>query len=322
MATSRRTFLKTTSFGLASCYLPWKLALTPSPRLHIGLCADVHKDIMHDADQRLQQFITKARRKKVDVILQMGDFCVPKEENRTFLRIWEQFEGPRFHVLGNHDTDGGFTRAQTQAFWHMPERYYSFDQGGFHVVVLDGNDPNPAPWSGYARYVNQEQQSWLKDDLARTDLPTLVFSHQSLEHEAGVANASEIRAILEAANRATTQPKVLACLSGHHHIDYATDINGIYYVQINSMSYYWLGKDYLHLRYGEAVDETHPWIKYTAPYKEALFAFVSLSSSGMTIKGVRSEFVGPKPEELGYPASPANHPISASIRNQRISFTR
>ena len=82
-------------------------------RLRFGLCADVHKDIMHDADERLRVFIERMRREKVDFVLQLGDFCRPYDYNRSFMEVWESFPGHRFHVHGNHDIDGGFTREQT-----------------------------------------------------------------------------------------------------------------------------------------------------------------------------------------------------------------
>jgi len=39
----------------------------------------------------------------VDFIVQLGDFCFPIPENEEILRIWNQFDGPKFHFLGNHD---------------------------------------------------------------------------------------------------------------------------------------------------------------------------------------------------------------------------
>ncbi len=78
--------------------------------VRIGLIADVHKDIIHDADERLTDFIRTMTAAKADAIIQLGDFCIPKPSNLPFLDIFKRFEGPQFHVLGNHDTDGGFTR--------------------------------------------------------------------------------------------------------------------------------------------------------------------------------------------------------------------
>jgi len=44
-------------------------------KLKFGVCADVHKDVMHDANFRLESFIEKASKKNIDFIIQMGDFC-------------------------------------------------------------------------------------------------------------------------------------------------------------------------------------------------------------------------------------------------------
>lgn len=269
--------------------------------VRIGVCADPHQDIMHDAEDRLRRFIAQANQQRLDFIIQLGDFCRPYEKNRGFLRIWEEFAGPRFHTLGNHDNDGGFRWPQVQAFWKMPQRYYSFDQAGWHFVVLDGNEIKPenrAP--GYPRYIGPEQATWLRADLAKTDAPTIIFSHQSLEDPEGVENREAVRAILEQANAKAGWRKVGACLSGHHHIDFATQIAGIHYIQINSMSYQWLGEQFQQVRYSAEVDRTHPFIKYTVPYRDSLFAIVTLSAAGgLQIVGQRSEFVGPSPWELG-----------------------
>ena len=88
--------------------------------VRFGICADVHKDVMHDADARLKTFINRMNKENVDFIIQLGDFCRPYDYNRGFLGIWNEFKGSRYQVLGNHDTDGGFTREQTLKFWGYP----------------------------------------------------------------------------------------------------------------------------------------------------------------------------------------------------------
>ena len=271
--------------------------------IRFGLCADVHKDVIHDADTRLKTFIDRMNREKVDFIMQLGDFCRPYDYNQGFLDIWNQFEGPRYHVLGNHDTDGGFTREQTLEFWGAKEKYYSFDLDGYHFVVLDGNDKKEhGPASGYPRYIGEQQAEWLKSDLANTNSPTFIFSHQSIENAGGVENGKVIRSILEEANRKANFRKVIACFSGHHHADYYTVIENIYYIQINSMSYEWLGADYKHARFSKEIEEAHPWVSYTAPYKDALYAIVTVRSNGtIEIDGIQSEWIRPGPSEFGVP---------------------
>ena len=181
----RRNFLKKSLQASALLTLPFSLPACKTPDLRFGLIADVHKDIMHDADERLQAFIDESQKRSLDFIMQLGDFCIPNERNRGFLNIWREYKGDRYHVLGNHDTDGGYTREQTVAWWNMKSKYYSFDKGHIHFVVLDGNDPNPKPWSGYHRYIGEEQMQWLKRDLEQTDLPTIIISHQTLENSDG-----------------------------------------------------------------------------------------------------------------------------------------
>lgn len=147
---NRRSFIKSSVLVGTTIVLPLDVfSITPKKEtIAFGLIADVHKDVMHDADRRLQEFIDRASQKNLDFILQLGDFCRPYNHNKDFLNIFDSYKGDKFHVLGNHDMDGGFSREQTRAYWNMPENYYSFDKKGIHFIVLDGNDPNPSPWSG------------------------------------------------------------------------------------------------------------------------------------------------------------------------------
>ena len=181
--------------------------------VRFGVCADVHKDVMHDADQRLQVFVSEMNEKDVDFIIQLGDFCQPQEYNETFMGIWNSFEGPKFHVLGNHDmdndTDDGYTREYAKTYLNMPAQYYSFDVIGYHFIVLDGNDRTDPPQPGYAHFIGEEQKEWLVRDLAASRLPVVIFSHQSLEDENSVGNDEEIRKILEDANSKSIKKKVV-----------------------------------------------------------------------------------------------------------------
>jgi len=291
--------------------------------VRFGVCADVHKDIMHDADQRLQFFIDQMNEQNVDFIIQLGDFCQPSAKNENFLKIWSSFSGPQHHVLGNHDMDSGFSKEQTVKGWGMPSRYYSFNKGAYHFVILDGNDPSDPPISGYTRYIGAEQRRWLAADLAAAKLPAIVFSHQSMEDEIeGVVNKAEMRKILETAKFENGRQKVIACFSGHHHTDYYRRINGIYYIQINSMSYCWVGGNYAMPRYSEEINRKFPYIKYTVPYKDPLFALVTLEPEGnIKIKGVQSEWVGPSPWELNYPYLHKYDEIVPKISDRVLNYS-
>ena len=291
-------------------------------RITFAVGTDIHKDIMHDADQRLQAFVDAAARAKVDFIVDLGDFCQPKQANQGFLGIWNSFNGPRYRVLGNHDMDGGFTRAQAVAFLGMPARHYSFDVGGWHFVVLDGNDPDVPPRRGYPSWIGTEQLEWLKADLQQTKSPTVLFSHQGLE--SSLRNGAEVRTALEIINHSAGWTKVVAAFSGHDHLDRHACINGIHYVTVNSMSNQWLGEKYAHIRYRKEIDARFPYLKYTAPYRDPLFALVTLEPRKLTIKGVTSQWVGPSPKDLKLPESLANGPdktgIAPQISSRRLTI--
>lgn len=332
----RRDFLVQSAIGTTCFAAGWPLGAatrasgsdgtdTESTRLRFGLIADVHKDVMHDADARLRDFIETMTREDVDFIVQLGDFCVPKTENKDFLKIWNGFKKPGFHVLGNHDTDGGYKREQTVDWWGMPDRFYSFNQGGLRFIVLDGNDRPKDHAGGYPRFIAPDQVEWLESELAEATSRVIVFVHQSIEREnqGGVQNGAAIRATLEKANRDAGFRKVTACFSGHHHRDYVRRIRDILYPQINSASYYWVGGDYQKIRYSPEIDASHPWIKYTVPYRDPIYALVTVDPArgAMRIDGKKSEFVGPAPWDLGETREHWDAPtLTASVSDWRMPF--
>jgi len=328
---NRRDFIKALSMGCTAMVFPLHVnrelfAKGDQELLRFGICADVHKDIMHDADFRLTAFIEEASKKDLDFIIQMGDFCCPHDYNSEFMAIWNKYPGKKYHVIGNHDMDGGFTRDEVVKYWNSEGRNYSFDKKGYHFIILDGNDQDPSPSRppGYARYIGEDQLSWLENDLKETNLPTIVFCHQGLDNDfGGIHNATQSRSVLERANQQAGFKKVQLVFSGHHHQDYYNNINGIHYIQINSMSYQWLGEQYQCIRYSEEIDRSHPWIKYTVPYKDPLWAFAEISTDHIFhLYGRETEYVGPSPEELGVDMNKFGYPIVPFISDKEIKLLK
>jgi len=304
MQTSRREFLFRTSAFSATTAFPLALSALEGAelgRVRIALIADLHQDVIHDASDRLKSFMRQAALWQADAILEMGDFCTPKPANRALADLFEGFKGRRFHVLGNHDMDGGFNRQQVVAFRGMPARYYSFDLKGIHGVVLDANDVPPDHRGGYPSFINDEQIEWLRKDLAGTDLPVFVFSHQSLERPTCIRSQEKVRAVLEQAKRADGTLKVAACLNGHWHIDHWRRINEIAYIHINSASYYWVGSNFRRERFDSAIHKAHPSLSSTAPYRDPIYTLmeVDLKRSRFSLSAACSTWVGPSPQEMG-----------------------
>lgn len=293
-----------------------------------AIVSDLHQDIAHDAEQRLSTFLCAAADNKVDFIIELGDFCMPKEENKPFLKIWQDYPGPKYMVLGNHDMDIS-SKEEFMQFTGMPKRYYSFDQGDFHFVVLDpnniydGKDYIPYNKGNYfideekISFVDPEQVEWLKKDLQATDKRCIIFSHQSFERSS--QNREEIRKILEDENSRAGYKKIPVAFSGHDHTNYMKEINGIAYIQINSASNQWVGEKYAcPQRFSDEINQKRPALKYTVPYKDALYGIVTLTGTGMELKGVKSEFITPGPVELGIDDYPL--PLVPWIEDLQLTF--
>lgn len=280
--------------------------------VRIGMCSDVHLPTMHDSEKRIKAFIDSMKIAKPDFIIELGDFGTPKPEYAKYFEIWNSFPGPKYHVIGNHEMDGGTSLEKALAYRRMANSYYSFEQNGFYFIVLDGNDKKQVGEKGYRSCIGPEQVAWLKKALDNATGPVIIFSHQGLGSDPGVPgerysvyNSEEIRGILEAHNQSAGNQRVIACFNGHTHHDYAENINGIWYITINSMSYKWLGEEYAHVRYSDEVDKNFKWIRFTAPYKDPLFTVVEITTDGehgtIRMSGKYSSYVGPSPWEVGYP---------------------
>lgn len=313
MNTSRRDFIKKCS--LATLFLAAGKGLSGCGKqgqkqvLTIGIIADVHAASLPHANKHLQDFIDSAIVRKPDFIIQLGDFTGGKEFERT-LSIWNSFPGKRYHVLGNHDMD--YTDKETViARQEMPGKYYSFDAGDYHFVILDANYIlkngqfiDYVKGNYYIPYPNRDlidpgQLKWLAADLAATNRQTIIFSHEPFDdYQSGnpVPNRQEFRDVIRAANR--DGQKVVACIAGHNHVDYYEEIEGVHYIEINSSLGYTFGK---------------------TNYKDSLYAYVTLdpNKGTLSIEGRRSEFNPPLSEKLQKETRPDILPI---IRDREITF--
>lgn len=335
-----------------------------NPGVTFGIMADLHVDIIPDPQQRLEAFLEACRRADVDFIIQLGDFCYPEDrkvicapenmpvnirnalsyptwaDKDAIISLYRNFEKPAFHVLGNHDCDMCAKEAVLRYYGVEQKAYYSFDMGGFHFVVLD---PNYYLWEGEYRsfengnyfdatghtppllpFLPPEQLEWLKTDLARTQYPAVLFSHQRLTPDpAAIVNAEALAPILKNAPNG-----VVLAVNGHEHIDNAALVEGIWFWNLNSIGNHWLGDDFTSPgRFGPEIDEKYPNIRYVAPYSQPLFAIVTLEKAGAHIRGTSAEFVGPSPEDLGVYAPGSRYhralrhgPITPRIEDRFLPF--
>lgn len=303
----------------------------PQP-IRFGIFTDLHHDPMHDGKERLTTFIDKMNEEDVDFIIQLGDFCHPLPENLELLDVWNRFKKPKYHVLGNHDMDH-CDKETIMDFLSVENNYYSFDSGPYHFIVLDANylkidgdyidfaNANFYTSREVCPFLNDQQLEWLKEDLTKTDKHTIIFSHQSLENEeAGINHAKEVQSLLATVNAEAGYQKVIACMNGHHHLDHLEIIDDIYYIDVNSISNHWIGEGYERIRYSKEIDEKHPYLKNVVPYKDPLYAIVTIQSGQVSIEGTASEFVGASPLELGHNNRSYGHEIKSVISDRKLLF--
>lgn len=323
---SRREFLNTATAASLTLALPrasGAVIRTLAKPVRIGVIADLHHDVMHDGVDRLKAFLTRMSATSPDAVLQLGDFAYPGPKNREIIELFNESHEKRLHVIGNHDTDAGFTKDQCIDVWGMPSRYYTQNIEGIQLVVLDGNDGgSPTYQGGYASFIGKEQVDWLKKQLEVLDGPIIVVCHQPLAGAYAIDNADEIQAVLgDAAN------KVILAINGHSHIDQVVRVRNVTYLHVNSASYQWIGGAHKHQSYSEEIHASHPSISSTCPYRDSLFATISVDPESLTVRveGTGTAWVGKSPAELGVDLNPGltnGVEIAPKIRDREIVRVR
>lgn len=221
------------------------------PVIRLGLFTDPHfADIPQKGKRHYRESFSKVRaaverfnEAKADFAVELGDFideASTAEGEIAHLKTIEaefaKFRGPRHYVLGNHCI-WTLTKDQFYANCAAKPAPYSWDQTGFHFVVLDACFRADGTAYGAKNFkwtdteIPEAQRRWLATDLAASGKPTIVFVHQRLDIAGDYAlkSAPAVRQILERAGN------VLAVFQGHHHRNDYHEIGGIHYCTLMAM---------------------------------------------------------------------------------------
>lgn len=260
----RRNFLYTTAYGIGGLVLPAEKRIKKITPTRFGIVTDIHYSeapdniglsrYYHQSKEKLAEFVEVMNEEKVDFIIELGDLKdqrTPPNEAETlkFLDTIEntlrKFNGPVYHVLGNHDHDSisksQFLKSISNHGFHEALNYYSFSKNGLHFVVLDANynldgkeyDHGNFDWT--KAFFPTEQLNWLKEDLKKDLTPTLVFVHHQLDSllvedtRHCPQNAQEVRKILEDSGN------VSIVFQGHFHKGQTNILNDICYYTLKSL---------------------------------------------------------------------------------------
>ncbi|MDP8243694.1 MAG: metallophosphoesterase [Candidatus Hinthialibacter antarcticus] len=226
--------------------------------LRFGVVTDAHYcDCDPRGSRHYRESIAKMREcvefmneQQVEFLVELGDLKdqddKPVEEKtlRYLTEIeaeFQRFNGPRFHVLGNHDLDSiakpQYLERIVNSGIDRERSFYSFDQGGVHFVVLDacftssGADYDHGNFDWTDANIPPKELDWLTSDLQNAPGPCVVFVHQLLDGEGSVfiKNAEQVRGVLEESG------KVKAVFQGHHHDGQYNKINDVHYYTLKAM---------------------------------------------------------------------------------------
>ena len=212
--------------------------------VHYG--PDIRDKLGTKAPRLMNAFIKAAKNYAPDMIIDLGDRISAQNEDddlkhlKSYCDHFNEVATPYHGVIGNHD-DKNMTRELHAFFAGIPAQSYSIDEGGYHLVFWS---PTRFVSPEIGIHIDQESIDWLRDDIAATDKPVLVFSHVPLDNleEEGHRDVDkyffwtqgdEVRRVLEDSG------KVIMSMAGHRHRDRHREINGIHHITINSMVDTW-----------------------------------------------------------------------------------
>jgi 3',5'-cyclic AMP phosphodiesterase CpdA len=224
--------------------------------LTLGIITDLHfgpearwegklRKLTHQAGDLSRAFVRRMNDEvRPDLVVNLGDDIEDESREADLARYGEcqailrTARAPLVNVAGNHDLTN-LNREDINHFWQRSgPLYYSFEAGGWHLVVLHTIEKQDVEIR-----VPAVQLEWLRADLGTASAPTLVFMHhaaseQSLDdsrwwpgrsHVALVKERTELRRLFEESGR------VRAVFNGHLHWNYFDVIRGIPYVTVQSL---------------------------------------------------------------------------------------
>lgn len=157
-------------------------------------------------------------RPSVAAVLLAGDTCnAPRTPLSSYKALYEgtfdRFMTKIYPCPGNHDAYNSPAFSAYGNFWgsaaHMPQMYYSFDLGGWHIISLDSVNFVKGGKSAEA------QMQWLKNDLAaKPQMPVLAFWHYPLFSNAKHRGNPKVKPYWEALY--AHGPALI--INGHNHV--------------------------------------------------------------------------------------------------------
>lgn len=249
----------------------------PGKSFRIAHITDVHINEKLDAAQWFAKCLQHIHNQedKPALIVNTGDSVMDtlKTDKAAARAQWELFNKtldthctiPIKHCIGNHDVwgwgldldspareDAEFGITYGVKNLKMEKPYYSFEQNGWHIIILNSCQPLGGP--GYTAHLDEEQFQWLKADLKKTDAqtPVMIFSHIPIIAVSIMLNApqDEAKSLMlrhsimhtdfkRLVKLFSQHPNVKGCHSGHIHLLDEIELKNVKYCCNGAVSGAW-----------------------------------------------------------------------------------
>ncbi len=208
---------------------------------HKGVLRKMNKDVKLFLDDFVEEMNNNV---KPEFVVILGDLVEDDNEINDrnnidyIVKLFKKLECPVYYVAGSHDLQN-ISEEELIKLFKQENLYYSFNEDEFHIIVLYTKSTKHKN-----AFISEEQISWLKNDLEKTNKKTIIFSHSPLADQdlTGnpwfegkpeyylTTNSKIIRDIF------STSKKVIAAFNGHLHWDKQDIHNNIPYFTIQSLT--------------------------------------------------------------------------------------
>jgi len=216
-----------------------------------GYFKGIQRKVMSETQRLVNEFVkTMNTKEHPEFVVNLGDFIEDVNNKETDTQSFKKaiallslLKMPVYSLIGNHDIRT-LTEIEIANILGMEQMYYSFDYESYHFIALsfEMTGDHTKNKEDITAKVPQEEIDWLKNDLSKTNKPTIVFIHYGLAEDdmkgnfwfegnsqyALLENRAELRKIFE------DSKKVKAVISGHQHWNRMHVHNNIPYFVVTS----------------------------------------------------------------------------------------
>lgn len=217
-----------------------------------GYAKGVKRKLISESERLIKNFVNKMNTEEhPEFVVNLGDSIedvnnrdIDIQSFKKILSLLSSLKMPVHYLIGNHDVRT-LTEKEIAQMIGIDRMYYSFDHELYHFIVLsfEMTGDHTRDVADITADIPKEQIGWLKNDLAKTNKPVVIFIHYGLaednmkgnfwfegeSHHALIGNRVEIRQILE------DSKKVKAVISAHQHWNRMHIYNGIPYFTVTSL---------------------------------------------------------------------------------------